>query len=64
MPCHARLDAPGILHHVMVRGIEGRVIFRDKVDRADFVAALQHTLPAAPVDRGAAPTVKAIIQRV
>ena len=64
MPCHARLDAPGILHHVMVRGIEGRVIFRDKVDRAAFVAALRHTLPPAPGDRGAAPTVAAIIQRV
>ena len=29
MPRQARLDAPGILHHMMVRGIEGCPIFRD-----------------------------------
>ncbi len=32
-----RLDAPGTLHHVMVRGIEARSIFRDDRDRVDFV---------------------------
>jgi putative transposase len=37
MPRHARLDAPGVLHHVMVRGLERRALFRDDVDRADFV---------------------------
>jgi len=40
MPRQARLDAPGTLHHVMVRGIERRNIFRDDTDRADFVARL------------------------
>jgi putative transposase len=40
MPRQARLDAPGTLHHVMVRGIERTTIFRDDVDRADFVARL------------------------
>ena len=40
MPRQPRLDAPGTLHHVMVRGIEGRAIFRDDTDRADFVARL------------------------
>ena len=40
MPRQARLDAPGVLHHVMVRGLERRVIFRDDSDRADFVARL------------------------
>jgi len=38
MPRHARLDAPGTLHHVMVRGIERTTVFRDDADRADFVA--------------------------
>jgi putative transposase len=33
----ARLDVPGTLHHVMVRGIEGSNIFRDKEDREAFV---------------------------
>ncbi|MBI2000508.1 MAG: transposase [candidate division NC10 bacterium] len=40
MPRQARLDAPDTLHHVMVRGIERRTIFRDDRDRADFVARL------------------------
>jgi len=33
----ARLDAPGTLHHVMLRGIEGSAIFRDDEDREDFL---------------------------
>ena len=37
MPRQPRLDAPGVLHHVMERGIERRAIFRDDTDRADFV---------------------------
>lgn len=40
MPRQARLDAPGILHHVMVRGIEGCPIFRDDQDRQDFVSRI------------------------
>ena len=37
MPRQARLDAPGALHHVMIRGIEGTTIFRDDDDRKDFL---------------------------
>ena len=48
MPRGPRLDAPGVLHHVMVRGIERRSIFRDTKDRADFLARL-----AALADAGA-----------
>ena len=33
MPRQARLDTPGVVHHVMARGIEGREIFRDDRDR-------------------------------
>ena len=40
MPRGARLDAPGALHHVMVRGIERGLLFRDDRDRAEFVAPL------------------------
>ncbi len=40
MPRGPRLDAPGVLHHVMVRGIERRPIFWDDGDRTDFVARL------------------------
>ena len=37
MPRRARLDAPGTLHHVMVRGIERRRIVNDVGDRKNFV---------------------------
>jgi putative transposase len=40
MPRQARLDAPGSLHHVIGRGIEGSSIFRDGEDREDFLARL------------------------
>lgn len=35
-----RLDAPGTLHHVMVRGIERRRIFENERDRKDFLDRL------------------------
>ena len=37
MPRRARIDAPGALHHVIVRGIERKAIFKDKVDRDTFL---------------------------
>jgi len=40
MPRGPRLDAPGCLHHVIVRGIERRGIFADDVDREQFIARL------------------------
>jgi REP element-mobilizing transposase RayT len=40
MPRQARLDAPGTLHHVMARGIEGTNIFRTDKDRDDFLDRL------------------------
>jgi putative transposase len=40
MPRGPRLDAPGVLHHVIARGIERREIFRDDTDRTDFLARL------------------------
>ena len=40
MPRHARLDAPGVLQHVMARGIERRKIFWDDKDRASFLERL------------------------
>jgi putative transposase len=38
MPRQARLDAPGTLHHVMIRGIERANIFRDDKDRERFLS--------------------------
>jgi REP element-mobilizing transposase RayT len=40
MPRRARLDAPGTLHHVIVRGIEGQRIVNDVIDRKNFVKRL------------------------
>lgn len=37
MPRQARLDAPGVLQHVIVKGLEGREIFREGRDRKDFI---------------------------
>jgi REP element-mobilizing transposase RayT len=39
MPRGPRLDAPGTLHHVIVRGIERRAIVDDDKDRENFVIA-------------------------
>ena len=41
MPRLARLDAPGVLHHVMGRGIEKREIFSDTRDRNDFIERIR-----------------------
>ncbi len=40
MPRQARLDAPGTLHHVRIRGIGRSSIFEDDQDRHDFVSRL------------------------
>lgn len=40
MPRQARLDAPGALHHIMVRGINRAAIFADDRDRALFLERL------------------------
>lgn len=37
MPRGPRLDAPGTLHHVMIRGIEKGNIVRDDADKRDFL---------------------------
>ncbi|MEN6441405.1 MAG: transposase, partial [Syntrophobacter sp.] len=40
MPRHARIDAPGALHHIISRGLERREIFRDAGDCDDFLHRL------------------------
>lgn len=45
MPRLARLDAPGILHHVIIRGIERKEIFRDKTDKENFTDRLSQLVP-------------------
>ena len=40
MPRQARLDVPGALHHIMVRGINKSAIFKDGEDRSRFLERL------------------------
>jgi REP element-mobilizing transposase RayT len=40
MPRKSRIDAPGALHHVMARGIDGKDIFIDKKDYSTFINRL------------------------
>ena len=40
MPRKARIDAPGALHHVIIRGIERRKVFRSDYDRKNFLNRL------------------------
>ena len=44
MPRKARIDAPGAVHHVIVRGIERHDIFRDHQDRDNWLARLETIL--------------------
>jgi REP element-mobilizing transposase RayT len=44
MPRKARIDAPGALHHIIVRGIERRKIFKDDTDRINFLDRLGKVL--------------------
>jgi putative transposase len=45
MPRLARLDAPGVLHHIIIRGIERRKIFSDDKDRDNLIDRLSILLP-------------------
>ncbi len=47
MPRQARLDAPGTLHHVIIRGLERGAIVKDDADRAAFVTRLGDLAQAA-----------------
>jgi putative transposase len=44
MPRQARLDVPGSLHHIMVRGIDKSKIFRDDEDKIRFLERLGQTV--------------------
>ena len=45
MPRKSRIDTPGALHHVIVRGIERRKIFRSDYDRKNILARLAKLIP-------------------
>jgi len=45
MPRSARLEAPGIVHDIMIRGIGRGKIFRTDQDREKFLARLSTIVP-------------------
>jgi hypothetical protein len=40
----ARIDFPGALHHIMVRGIEGCFIFQDLTDKESILSRMETVL--------------------
>jgi REP element-mobilizing transposase RayT len=49
MPRAARLDAPGSVHHVIIRGIERRNIFKDDRDREELLERLGRLLSVTKI---------------
>jgi len=62
MPRKARLDAPGTLHHVIIRGIERRAIVDDDKDRENFVSRLGHLAAKTETGISACPLFFCIIE--
>lgn len=50
MPRSARIDMPGLLQNVMVRGIEKRDIFADDKDRLSFLSRFSKLLQETGTD--------------
>ena len=50
MPRKARIDAPGALHHIIIRGIERKKIFRSDYDRENFVKRLSELICETKTD--------------
>ena|SRR3989339_1019293 len=44
MPRQARINLPGLLYHIMARGIERRSIFKEKTDYLEFIERLKNSL--------------------
>ena len=44
MPRHKRIDIPGAVHHVIIRGLNRQDIFLAEFDRADFLERLETAL--------------------
>ena len=44
MPRRSRIDAPGALHHIIVRGIDRKNIFKDDADKDVFLGRLKNIL--------------------
>lgn len=50
MPRKTRIDTPGALHHIIVRGIKRKKIFKDDTDRVKFLERLGPLLSDTKTD--------------
>jgi putative transposase len=50
MPRKTRIDAPGALHHIIVRGIDRKKIFKNDTDRVEFLKRLSAILTDTNTD--------------
>ncbi len=44
MPRQARIDYPGLMHHVIGRGIERKAIFKESKDKKEFISRLSELI--------------------
>ena len=44
MPRKVRIDAPGALRHIIIRGIERKAIFKDNADRTNSIERLDRII--------------------
>ncbi len=49
VPRQARIDLPGQLYHVIVRGVARSAIFRADTDRLDFIKRLADGFAVSPL---------------
>jgi hypothetical protein len=45
-----RIDASGAFHRIVIRGIEGKAIFKDSTEREDFIERLSSLLQEMDAD--------------
>ncbi len=57
-------QAAGVLHHVIIRGIERRRIFRDSNDQDDLLARLEDLIPRTNMSCYAWPLLSGIMNEI
>ncbi|MBU1181690.1 MAG: transposase [Proteobacteria bacterium] len=50
MPRKSRIDAPGAMHHIIVRGIDRQKLFKNDEDRNNFLSRLGVILTETKTD--------------
>jgi REP element-mobilizing transposase RayT len=50
MPRNSRIDAPGALHHIIIRGIERKAVFNESADRTNFIERLGRIITETDTD--------------